>query len=78
MMALSRRQIDELLKTVSLTKSDEVTCDQCLLNLAEFAERSLEGRSIPDGLQAIEHHLAICAECKEEFEALLAALKNAK
>lgn len=76
-MALSRKEIGELLRSVSLTRSDEVTCDECLKRLAEFAERCLEGNSIPDGLQTIEHHLAICTECKEEYEALLAAMKNA-
>jgi len=75
-MKLSRQQIDELIKTVSLTRSDELTCDDCLKDLAEFAEGSLTGKSISDGLQALQHHLAICAECREEYEALLTALKN--
>ncbi len=46
--------------------------------LAEFAERSLEGKPIPEALQAIQHHLAICAECQEEYEALLTALTEAE
>jgi uncharacterized protein with PIN domain len=75
-MALSRKQIDELLKSVSLTRPNEVNCDQCLDDLAEFAERSLAGKSIPDSLRAVEHHLAICAECREEYQALLAALQH--
>jgi uncharacterized protein with PIN domain len=75
-MVLSRKQIDELIKTVSLTRPDELTCDECLKDLAEFAEHSLSGKSIPEGLQAVEHHLAICAECQEEYKALLTALKQ--
>jgi hypothetical protein len=27
--------------------------------------------------ETIEHHIAACPECKEEFEALLAALEDA-
>jgi len=38
----------------------------------------LEGKSIPESLQAIEHHLTICVECQEEYQALFAAIKDAK
>jgi uncharacterized protein with PIN domain len=75
-MELSKEQIDALLNSVSLTRPAEATCDECLRDLAEFAERSLSGKSISDGLRAVEHHLSICAECREEYEALLAALKQ--
>lgn len=75
-MALSRKQIDELIKTVSLTRADELTCDDCLHDLAEFVEQSLAGKSISESLQAVEDHLAICGECQEEYEALLTALKQ--
>lgn len=74
-MALSRQEIDALMKAVSLTRTDELTCDECLKELAEFAEHSLQGKSVPEGLQAVEHHLALCEECQEEYQALLAALK---
>lgn len=77
-MTLSRQQIEELIKGVSLTRDEEVTCDECLGDLAEFAERMLEGKSLPDGLRAVEHHLEICAECHEEYAALLRALKQAE
>jgi hypothetical protein len=75
-MALSKEQLEVLLNSVSLTRSDEATCDGCLQGLAEFAERSLAGKSIPESLRAIEHHLSLCGECRQEYEALLAALKQ--
>jgi hypothetical protein len=75
-MALSRQQLDGLIKAVSLTRRDELPCDDCLKELSEFAELFLEGKSVPEGLEAIEHHLAICAECDEEYQALLTALKD--
>ena len=74
-MALSRGQIKELIRTLSLTRAEEPTCDECLKKLGEFAENELEGKSVPESLRAIEHHLALCGECREEYEALLAALK---
>jgi len=76
-MALSKQEIEALIKSVSLTRPDELTCIECLKELAEFAEHGLAGKSIPEGLQAVEHHLAICSECREEYEVLLTALKGA-
>ena len=74
-MSLSKKEIDGLLLLIGLTRDDEIDCERCLAQVAEFAERELAGRSIPVGLEAVAHHLLICAECREEFEALLQALK---
>ena len=74
-MSLSKQEIDDLMRLVGLTKDDEINCERCLEQVAEFAERGLAGRSIPVGLEAVAHHLSICAECCEEYEALLQALK---
>lgn len=30
----------------------------------------LAGRSIPEALRSVEHHLSVCAECREEYTAL--------
>lgn len=75
-MPLTAREIDELLRLIANTTDVEVNCEQCLAIVAEFAERDLSGKSIPDSLQAIEKHLTVCAECREEYEALLRALQN--
>ena len=73
-MSLSKREVHGLLRLVGLTKDEEINCGECLSQVAEFAERRLSGRSIPEGLEAVEHHLAICSECQEEYEALQRAL----
>lgn len=74
-MSLSREEIAELLRLIRLTKDDEIDCERCVALVAEFAERELAGRSVPAGLEAIAHHLAICSECCEEYQSLLQALK---
>ena len=75
-MTLSQRQVETLYRMLSLTKSEELTCDECLKRMAEFAENALAGDAIPENLQAIEHHLALCGECEEEFRALMDALES--
>ena len=74
-MSLSKEEITGLLRLIGLTRDEEIDCERCLALVAEFAERELAGGSIPAGLEAVAHHLSICAECCEEYEALLQALK---
>ncbi len=73
-MPLSKKEIDNLMRQVGLTKDSEINCEQCLAIVAEFAEHQLAGKSVAEGLTAIEHHLSICGECREEYEALLRTL----
>ena len=74
-MSLAKEQLAGLLRLIGLTRDEEIDCERCLALVAEFAERELAGRSVPAGLEAVAHHLSICAECCEEYEALLQALK---
>ena len=77
-MTLSKKEIDGLMQLIGLTKDSEINCQQCLSLVAEFAERELAGKSIPEGLKAVEHHLSICGECREEYVALRQALQEMK
>ena len=69
-MPLSRKGLDGLMRLVGLTKDGEINCERCLAVVAEFAELQLAGKTISEGLKAVEHHLSICDECREEYEAL--------
>ncbi|MEQ8211370.1 MAG: hypothetical protein RH917_16215 [Lacipirellulaceae bacterium] len=73
-MKITDEQVQALLSMLSNTKDDEADCGQCMQHMAEFAETTLSGKSIPAGLQRIDEHLESCGECREEFETLKAAL----
>lgn len=75
-MSLSKNELDNLMRLIGLTNESEINCQQCLALVAEFAEQKLAGKSIPESVQCVEHHLSICAECREEYEALQQALKD--
>ena len=75
-MPLNEDQIEGLMKLIGLTRERELTCDECLALAAEFAERELAGRTPNDALEAVQHHLDLCFECREEYEALLRLLRN--
>ncbi len=75
-MSLSKNQIDELIRLIGLTREEEINCEQCLYLVAEFAEQELKGKSVPDALKVVEHHLSICAECHEEYTLLQNGLRK--
>jgi uncharacterized protein with PIN domain len=75
-MPLSKKELEDLVRIVGLTRETELHCQQCLNRVAEFAETQLEGKSIPESLKAVEQHLSICGECRDEYEALERALKE--
>ncbi len=75
-MPLSKQEIDRLLQLVGLTNDRELNCEECLALVAEFAEQQLAGKSISTSMKAVEQHLSICDECREEYEALQQALST--
>lgn len=75
-MSLSKREIAGLLNLIGSTRDQEIDCENCLAMVAEFAEFQLAGRPLREGLEAVEHHLQICTDCREEYEALQRALES--
>lgn len=75
-MKISKKEIDGLMRFIGLTKDEEINCDECLMQIAEFVETELAGKSVCDSLKAVQHHLSLCSECQEEYEVLRKALKQ--
>ena len=75
-MPISKKQIDTLLGLISDTESDNLDCDGCFGQLAEFADAKLANQEIPVALQAVEQHLKQCTCCCDEFETLLEGLRG--
>jgi predicted anti-sigma-YlaC factor YlaD len=75
-MGLNLDQIKRLMLSLSMTQDYELNCNEFLDKMAEFAERERLGQPVPDALEAVRHHLKLCAECREEYESLLTTLKR--
>lgn len=75
-MALSKDQIRLLTQVVAETQEHELDCEEFLNHLAAWSERVNEGESIETASQFVQHHLAICPECSEEFRLLTEVLKD--
>ena len=75
-MALSKKQIENLLGLIAKTQEDCLDCDCCFDKIAEFAEAELEGRSLCEAMQAVKVHLESCPCCADEYQMLLDGLKG--
>ncbi len=72
---LTGGQVGGILKLLGLTRDREFNCRECLEHVGEFAECRLARRPVDEVMAGVEHHLALCPECREEFEALMKILK---
>jgi hypothetical protein len=72
---LTRAQVGGIVKMLGLTRDREFNCSECLQHVGEFAECQLANQPLAEVIARVEHHLALCPECREEFEALMKILK---
>ena len=72
---LTGGQVGGIVKMLGLTRDHEFNCSECLQHVGEFAECQLANRPVAEIIANVEHHLALCPECREEFEALMKILK---
>lgn len=57
-----------------MTDEQEITCDDVLMALAEFGEMTLRGENVAEMMPLVEKHLAMCPDCREEYDALMMIL----
>jgi len=74
-MELTDGDLRALVEAAAITRDVEIGCDDCLDQIASYAETKLRGLATPEALRLVEEHLTICQECHEEFEALADAVR---
>ena len=67
--------VKRLVRTVMRTRLDEIGCDECFEQLDRFVEMKLAGKALAEAMPLVQDHLDRCGECREEFEALVIALR---
>lgn len=73
-MALRPEQAKVLIAKVMDTRDQEMTCDECMADIAEFVEVRLTGKPLSEALQAVHEHLERCHDCADEYRILRQAL----
>ena len=67
--------LQQMVRAVIATRPDEIGCDECFDQLDHFVEMTLAGKNAAEAMPLVEDHLQRCSDCREEFGALLAALR---
>jgi len=75
-MKLTPGVLKKMVRMVKTTKTEEIGCDECFEELDRFAELKLAGKSPEEAMPLVKDHLDRCQSCREEYEALLEALKK--
>ena len=78
MKPLTTEQVKELVRQVGATRERELNCSECQSRFGEFAEKQLAGLPVDEALALVQHHLSLCPECNEEFQALEKILRARK
>jgi len=67
--------LKSMMQSIVSTHSDEIGCDECFEQLDRFVEMELVGKSAAEAMPLVQDHLDRCGNCREEYLALLAALR---
>ena len=67
--------LKEMARGIMTTRSDEIGCDGCFKQVDHFVDMVLEGKNAAAAIPLVQDHLNRCQDCREEYEALLAALR---
>jgi hypothetical protein len=67
---LTGEQVGGIVTMLGLTTDREFNCSECLQHVGEFAESQLANKPVTEVIASVEQHLALCPECREEFQAL--------
>ena len=74
-MAFKLDTLKKMMRNVVSTRPDEIGCDDCFEQLSRFVELVLAGQPAAALMPLVQDHLDRCADCHEEYEALLRALR---
>jgi hypothetical protein len=74
-MELTKEVIRKMMRSIHLTYQHELTCGECFKEIDRFAEMELTGKNAAEAMPMVQQHLERCIGCKEEYLALLDALK---
>ena len=68
----------QLLQMLDVTHEDELSCGEVHELVDQYVELKQRGEDVERLMPLVKHHLDMCRECFEEYEALLAALELAE
>jgi hypothetical protein len=69
-------QVRLLIRQIVTTRPGEMDCPECFEHIDYFADLILNGADTAGVMPRLQEHLEQCVHCREEFEALLVAVRG--
>ena len=76
-MKLDAKQLTDLIHLTATARGDDTLgCNGCFDLMDQLAQAELEDRGVPQALEMVRIHLEQCKCCRDEYDALLTALRE--
>jgi hypothetical protein len=75
-MELEATTLKRMVRNILTARPDEIGCDECFEQLDRFVDMELASKNAAEAMPLVQDHLERCTDCREEFEVLLAALRD--
>jgi hypothetical protein len=72
----AREVLQIMLRKIGQTQENELTCGEVFDLLDQYAEMAAKAEDVTKLMPLVKQHLEMCADCREEFEALLKVLQS--
>ena len=73
---MNREFWQKVAQAIARTQPDEIGCEECFEELDRYAELARAGEPAEELMPRVKDHLERCTDCREEYEALRAALRE--
>ena len=74
-MKIKITTLKKVLKSLTITEAEEMTCSECYNEIDQYVDMLREGKPPAEVMPLVKHHITLCPPCRDEFEALLTALE---
>lgn len=67
--------VHKIVQMLEMTQEEEYSCAEVYALLDKYVEGIERGEDVAQLMPLVKHHLDMCSDCREEFEALLRILE---
>jgi len=75
MMKINKEVMYKMVRAIASVREEEIGCDDCFEKVDTFVDLELAGKEAGEALPLVKDHLERCQNCREEYEALLTAVR---
>ena len=73
---LTDQSVHGLISMLENTRTNEISCGEVFALVDEYAEANQRGEDVDKFMPLLRHHLDMCQECVDEYEALVQVLEG--